>query len=194
MLLNILKEKYNFSEQINNYTNNNKFKLLEMGDLNCYEVCNRENEISLAIWMKNTNFVRTTFIPSVIENISWLTHQQIQKMNDIIATKLDETHHQFIVVNFDEYNKYLRLYFSQDAAVSTLGYDINVNGIVEKYKEYKVVNDILLTMHYQEDKLIKISENSAKLIGNGISQITRLDTNQKYVLYYKNCNPDDINI
>jgi len=194
MLLDILKKKYNFTEQINNYTNNNKFKLLEMGDLNCYEVCNRENEISLAIWMKNTNFVRTTFIPSVIKNISWLTQQQIQKMNDIISTKLDEAYHQFIVVNFDEYNKYLRLYFSQDYTISTLGYDINLEGVIEKYKEYKVVNNILLTMHYKADKLIKISENSAKLIGNGISQITRLDSNQKYVLYYKNCNPDDIDI
>lgn len=167
--------------EIKPYINNNLFKLMELNNLICYETCNRNNLFSLAIWMKNNDFVRNIFIPSIIKDINWLTDDQIKTMFKIITKNVAI---KIIVINFDENKKIIRLYFNTKSDLGNgFGYDINVNGIVEKYKEYKSVGAKILTKHYIQNKLTKMSEANIIHKNNHINIVR--DDGQYYILHYK---------
>jgi len=167
--------------EIKPYINNNLFKLLELNDLICYETCNRNNLFSLAIWMNNTDFVRTIFVPTIIKDIEWLSSNQIKTMFKIITENIAI---KIIVINFDENKKIIRLYFNTKTDLGNgFGYDINVYGIVEKYKEYKSISNKIITKHYMQNKLTKMSESKIIYKNNHINIVR--DDGQLYILHYK---------
>lgn len=180
----IVDEHFKGDSQIENYLNNPYIEVIEKDYLFQYEVCIRQGNNTLAMWLKidsGDNFLFQEFIPSLYKDIEWVSEDSLKTFEFLY--KINKSNISQMVVNFDKFNKRFRLYIKQEGQMLN-GYDIEQDGKISKKKMYTSSHEIgskVITMHSDG----KITVSDIVLDFEPGFRVVR-DDGQEYLVYQNN--------
>lgn len=170
----IIEEHFKNDEQIENYLNNPLVERMEEEHLIQYEVCIRQDNKTLAFWMKSNDWVLKEFIPSLYKEIEWVSEESISVFNMINSIKHDADN---LVVNFDKFNKLFRAYHTTPKEGLT-GHDIELDGKISKRKSYEQNEKMEVVTLHSNGKITK-----AHRIDRSYGYDLIRDDGQSYLIY-----------
>jgi hypothetical protein len=107
------------------------------------EVCDRKGDLTLAIWLNQTEFTLYTVVPFMLKLFDdILTEAQISKYQSLVSENSGST---LLIVNPDKYKQILRYYYRHDYGI--FGADITREGDISKTKVYTGSTSGVLTTH-----------------------------------------------
>jgi hypothetical protein len=150
------------------------------------EVCDRNGNITLAIWLVNGWSTHNKFVPFILELFKGvLTPPMIQRYNYELGSIMNSD---LIIVNPDKFKGILRFYYRDGLTIH--GVDINKEGDVEKVKEYSGSMGGVLTVHTYPNGDVKktYATQTGEVIGYPGCEITiSRDDGFIYYLYLPLC-------
>lgn len=146
------------------------------------EVCDRNGELTLAIWLLRSQFTIEQVVPYIFK-----------LFDDVITPEQEETYEKLLedtgrsdllIVNPDMHKRILRYYYRYDFAI--YGKDVSAQGAIEKTKEYNGQITKVHTVHTYADGRVKLShaQQSSEVVGYpGCCMVISRDDGQNYYLY-----------
>ncbi len=163
-------------------------------DINQYleqiEVCDRNGNLTLALWLSANDYVKNEVVRTILEVFSdVVTYQQCKVLHERMQ---DNQASDLIIVNPDKFKSILRYYYRDDLNPenkydSLRGEDIAINGAIVKTKMYGMVHEAdamgkICTQHNYSDGDSKTTYASLDR-SQKCKYIIRREDGQTYYLY-----------